>query len=326
MPDTTAPAPIGTAAAPRPLPHLSRIGRSVSLIPPGSIAARSLVTVVAIMTFLAALTAAGVQLVAAASSEWRSSIAREFTIQVKPRAGRDIEADLAALADLAGREVGVDTVRVFTRVESERLLEPWLGSGVQLDQVAVPRIIVVRLKQGAAVNLDVLRAALVARVPGATIDNHRLYIERLQTMASTIVVGGITIVLLVLAATALAVGFATQGAMAGNRAIVEILHLVGAEDRYIVREFARHFLRLGLQGGAIGGLAAILAVMLAGLISSRFVSAAGADQLESMFGSFSLGFYDYLTVGFVAALTAAVTTLVSTQTVSRQLRHMFMTV
>ena len=53
--------------------------------------------------------------------------------------------------------------------------------------------------------------------------------------------------LLMIIAMATAIGFATRGAMAGNREIIEVLHFVGAEDRYIARQFQTHFMRLGLQ-------------------------------------------------------------------------------
>src|SRR5262245_16340052 len=46
--------------------------------------------------------------------------------------------------------------------------------------------------------------------------------------------------------------------MASNRDIVEVLHFVGATDRFIAREFERHFLRLGVRAGVVGALWAIL--------------------------------------------------------------------
>jgi ATP-binding cassette subfamily F protein uup len=67
-------------------------------------------------------------------------------------------------------------------------------------------------------------------------------------MASTIILSGAAVVLLVLAAAALAVAFATRGAMAGSRDSVEVLHLVGADDDFIAREFQSRFVRLGLRG------------------------------------------------------------------------------
>ena len=43
----------------------------------------------------------------------------------------------------------VDT-RAFTKEESAGLLEPWLGSGLSLDDLPVPRVIVARIAPGAA--------------------------------------------------------------------------------------------------------------------------------------------------------------------------------
>ena len=51
----------------------------------------------------------------------------------------------------------------------------------------------------------------------------------------------------------LSVTFATRGAMAANRPIVEVLHFIGANDGFIAGQFQRHFLVLGLEGGLIGG-------------------------------------------------------------------------
>ena len=54
---------------------------------------------------------------------------------------------------------------------------------------------------------------------------------------------------LVIAATVLSVTFATRGAMATNRSIIEVLHLIGAKHGFIAGQFQRHFLALGLKGG-----------------------------------------------------------------------------
>ena len=69
---------------------------------------------------------------------------------------------------------------------------------------------------------------------------------------------GLAVLALVLAVTVLSVTFATRGAMATNRPIVEVLHYVGATDSFIASQFQRHFLMLGFKGGAIGGGAAIV--------------------------------------------------------------------
>ena len=87
------------------------------LVPAGSIAGRALVIVIAIMTFLACLTAGGAILVANASQDWRGEIAREVTIQIKPTSGEDIEAQVAKAAEAARKAPGVAEVRAPVQAE-----------------------------------------------------------------------------------------------------------------------------------------------------------------------------------------------------------------
>src|SRR5271156_958994 len=115
------------------------------IVPRNSIAGRSLTAVVAIMTFLAALTTGAAMVVLNAASDWQSEVGREVTIQVRPTPGRDIEADLRKATDLARAAVGTADVRVYTKEESARLVEPWLGSGFALEDLPIPRLIVVKL-------------------------------------------------------------------------------------------------------------------------------------------------------------------------------------
>ena len=98
------------------------------------------------------------------------------------------------------------------------------------------------------------------QVPGASLDDHRGWIDRMRAMAGTAVAAGVGVLVLMLAATVLSVTFATRGAMATNRRSIEVLHFVGAKNGFIAGHFQRHFLLLGLQGGAIGGGVAIAAV------------------------------------------------------------------
>jgi cell division transport system permease protein len=292
--------------------------RETPLLAAGSIAGRALVIVVAIMTFLASMTAGTVELVASASSNWRSDIARESTIQVRPRPGRDVERDVARAAELARATAGVEAIRIYSRSESERLLEPWLGAGLDIAELPVPRLI--EMKIVGAPDFSVLKQQLAADVPSATLDDHRQWIQRLGAMAGAMVIAGIIMMALVLTATALAIAFATRGAMAGNRDIIEVLNLVGASDSFIAREFQKHFLRLGLKGGAIGGACAMLAFWLAGVFAGRWSATPGGDQLEALFGTFALGFRGYLAVIMIAGIVAVTTAVVSRVTVYRNLR------
>lgn len=289
------------------------------LVPRNSIAGRSLIAVVAIMTFLVSLTSGAAVLVSRAAGEWQSDISREVTIQVLPAQGRDLDASVDKAVAVARGVNGIVEVRPYSKEESAKLLEPWLGSGLSLNELPVPRLIVLKLAADAKPDLAQLRRVLSDQVPGATLDDHRGWIDRMRTMAGTAVAVGIFILILMFAATILSVTFATRGAMATNKAVIEVLHFVGAKNGFIARHFQHHFLVLGLQGGAIGGGAAIVLFALASAVSGWFVGTAGGDQASALFGSFSIGLFGYIAVVVQVVLIAVVTALTSRQTVNHTL-------
>ena len=90
------------------------------LIPRDSVAGRALVVVIAIMTFLACLTAGAALLVADASRSWRSEVVRDATIQVKAGPGDNIDGLVAKAVAIASQAKG-------GRVRS-RLFETRIGA------------------------------------------------------------------------------------------------------------------------------------------------------------------------------------------------------
>ncbi|MDB5570804.1 MAG: hypothetical protein JWN93_1987 [Hyphomicrobiales bacterium] len=298
-----------------------RLKPGLSLVSSDSIASNALVTVIAIMTFLATLTAGAAMLVRNASQDWSSTVAREMTIQVKPALGRDMEADARRAGEIARSVTGIRDVRVFSRQESAKLLEPWLGTGVEMADLPVPTLIVVKLDSSQQANVTSLREALRASVPNAILDDHRAWVDRLELMARSLVAVALVVVLLVLAAMGLAVAFATRGAMAGSREIVDVLHFVGAADAFISKQFRGHFLRLGMKGAIVGGLFAVFAFVALGFISARWSLDAGGDQVEALFGQFDLGWSGYAAVVVIAGAMAVLTGLISQSVVTHQLRR-----
>jgi len=290
-----------------------------SIVPRDTIAGRALVAVIAIMTFLAALALGAVVLIRGTATEWQSEVAREVTIQVRPVPGRDIEADVKAAAAIAEKQPGIAGVRPYSKTETARLLEPWLGTGLTFDDLPVPRLIVVRLAPDGAPDLAQLAKSLTAQVPGASVDDHRGWVDRMRSMARASVAVGLIVMVLVLIATVLSVTFATGGAMAANRPIIEVLHFVGAKDGFIAGQFQRHFLLLGLTGGIIGGIAAMLLFLAAGFLGDRFTGTAGEDQVAALFGSFSIGIAGYGAIVGLVVLIAVVTAGASRLTVYRTL-------
>src|SRR6202012_4379858 len=164
-------------------PQVPTRARNLSpIVPRASIAGRALVAVVAIMPFLASITTGAVLLVSASAAEWQSEVASEITVQVRPQTGRDIDSDVAAVVAAMRTQSGIVDTRPFTKQESSALLEPWLGTGLSLDELPIPRVIVARVAPGATPDLSALRGRIAQGAPPGSLDDHRAWIERMRSM------------------------------------------------------------------------------------------------------------------------------------------------
>lgn len=299
----------------------SRTGTPVSapIVPAQSIAGKSLMIVIAIMSFLACLTLGAVSLVRDASLGWQADIVREVTIQVRPVDGVDTAAEAAKASAIAASMPGVAQARVLEDWENAKLLEPWLGSGLDMSDLPIPHLIVVELADPDAVDLIALASRLDKEVKGASLDDHRNWTDRLKTMANATVIIGVSILGLVFIATVLSVIFATRGAMASNRDIVSVLHYVGAEASFIAREFQRHFLFLGLKGGLLGASGAAVLFAVLSFFIGRSIATPEGDQVSALFGRFAIGPTGYLGALVIALLIGVMTAITSRLTVYRHL-------
>lgn len=302
-------APLAPTAVPEPMRRMAPI------VPAQNIAGRSLIAVIAIMTFLSCLTLGAVSLVSDSASVWENQIAREATIQVKPVDGLDMDAALETAARIAGGIDGVRETRIIDRDATARLLEPWLGAGLDIDELPVPRLVIITIDQDNPPDFEQMRALLAPEVPSATLDDHRTWVDRLVSMARTTVMIGMGALVLMLSATVLSIVFATRGAMAGNGHIIEVLHFVGAEATFIASEFRRHFLITGMKGAAIGGVAAILVFIIFSWWSSANFATPQGDQASALFGGFAIGLGGYLGVALVVLVIGALTAITSHITV-----------
>lgn len=311
MTDATATTPPPAAGA---APETQR--RAAPIVPEKSVAGRTLVLLIAIMTFLSGVTLGGVVLVQKSAIAWSSDVGREVTIQIRPMEGEVMESNLRTAVALAEQTPGVSSARALTIEESQKLLEPWLGAGLDLSAIEIPRLVVVQLGDPAEADIEKLERDLQT-VKGASLDTHAAWRQQLNVMAGTIVVSGLLVLSLIVVATVLAIIFATRGTMASNREIVDVLHFIGASNAFIAGEFQGRFLNIGFRGGIVGGLAAILFFVLVGFVAGGLVPAEANQQLDVLFGRFALGLDGIIGIAAVVPVIAALTAITSRMTVRR---------
>lgn len=292
------------------------------IVPRATVISRSLVFVTAIMCFLACIALGTAWAVHRASQAWTLDASREITVQIKPVEGLETDKQLAEALRVIGATPGVLDSHVYSEQENAAFLEPWLGAGIDLSELPVPRLISLQLDPVVPADTAALARELSQRVPGAYLDDHRVWQAQIRSVSGWIELFGFTVLALMLGATVAIVVFATHGAMAGNKDIVDVLHLVGARQRFIASEFQRHFLILGLKGGAIGGAAAALTFLAARAMVARIATPTSGESAGALLQSVSIGWSGYAGIAGIVAVLALLAALTSRMAVIRHLRNM----
>src|SRR6185312_6645425 len=100
--------------------------RTTPIVPERSVAGRTLMLLIAIMTFLSGVTLGGVVLVQKSAIAWSSDVGREVTIQIKPEPGEVMDSNLRLAVSMAEATPGVANAHALSLEESQNLLKPWL--------------------------------------------------------------------------------------------------------------------------------------------------------------------------------------------------------
>jgi cell division transport system permease protein len=282
------------------------------IVPAGSVTGRSLTLVITIMCFLACLTAGAVYMINQSAAAWLKDIASEVTVQIEPRERADNDRVIKDVTALLASQPGVSSVRPLSLEESSALIEPWLGQSDALKSLPIPRLIAVELDRAVTPDFSALRQRLATDFKGVALDDHRQWQQQIRTVTRSFALGGLAILMLVGAATTAIIISATRSAMASNREIVEVLHFVGATDRFIAREFEKHFLSLGIRAGFVGAASAMLVFFLMPsmmeLLGGGTVTIA---EVHRLIGSGALDGPGYILLATVVAVIAALCMLTS---------------
>jgi cell division transport system permease protein len=228
----------------------------------------SLDLVIAIMAFLAALAVGGVMIAERSVQSWQAGLTGRLTVQVLPQGSTPPDSEVDAAVELLRTTPGVVYAAALSDDENLALVEPWLGRDALVAQLPFPRLIDVRLLPGATPDLQALATRLKEAAPHAVLDDHGRWIERLRSSADVVVLSALVILALIAIGTAASVAFATRAGLAAHREIVELLHLMGAQDRFIARAFERHYFLAAFAASAVGSA----------LAGGAFVAASGLDQ------------------------------------------------
>lgn len=229
---------------------------------------------VAAMALLAALALAGAQGAASLAERWQRGAAAAVTVQIPDSDPVRLDRALAALRAMP--EVAEASAMPPERLAA--LLRPWLGDAPAL---AVPGVIELRLRSALA-DPVLIGDRLAGQVPGALVEAHGLWVQRLAALARSLQAMALGVLLLVAVVAAAVVAVATRAGLASRRNAVEVLHGLGARDRDIAGRFARRLGLLAAAGALAGTVASVPALGLLADLAGPWVGAAG--RMDSLAG------------------------------------------
>ncbi len=278
---------------------------------------RFLPWLIAFMVYLSILAMAGMLSLNNLAARWNSGLRGTLTVQVPPPANNETAAvdsrRMAAILAVLQKTPGV--VRA-ERLSDERLLgllEPWLGP-VAAGDLPLPQMIDVELESDATVAVAALQERLDAIAAGTLIDDHGVWLKQLLRLITTVQALASAVLAFIGLATVGTVVFTTRTGLAIHREAIEVLHLIGAQDAYIARQFASRALMLGLKGGLISMVLAAPTLWAMGYLTASLQS--------TMLPALSLPAGDWLVLGSLPLAMALIAMATARLTVMKTLRKM----
>ena len=244
---------------------------------------------VCIAVFLFGVTLAGVLSVNAMIRAWNDSILGALTVQIMPVVESNPDATMAEVMRQQSKAVeflnqwpGVEKATPLSDKQLNRLIQPWLGDGVDVSDLPVPRLIDVKTKRGMQINFSKLAEQLVKEVPLASVDDHKVWLDKLIKFADSLRLLAMVVLCLVVAVTSGAIFYCTQTSLGLHRNVIEILHLMGAKDTYVAQQYARKTSFLGLMGGVYGLILVIPTIFIISGLATQIEGGIVSETTLSM--------------------------------------------
>ena len=230
---------------------------------------RYLPVVIAAMVFLATLALIGLFSIHSAIGNWSAAVSGNLTVEIAYAEGQDLDEKMDKAAKSLETVPGIEEIRPLSLDETAQLLIPYLGRADIIKQLPLPRLIEITISEGSPIDLLAVAKQLSSEVPGAILNTHRPWLDKMILLARSVQSLAAAVMLLVGVVTVIIIVFAARTGMVMHHDIIEVLHLIGARDSYIARQFQNYFARLSLFGAVPGLIMAIIIMQILSVLADR---------------------------------------------------------
>lgn len=232
--------------------------RSDRFVTSGGVVARLSALSAAAMCFLAVFALALALATQRLAERWSAELAQTSTIRISAPADQ-LALQTERVLEVLKTTRGVAQATVMSADEQRKLLEPWFGPDLPIEQLPVPQLIEV-IEEEVGPDMAGLRLRLAAEAPGAVLDDHTRWRRPLVDAATRLRLLALFSVGLSATVLIAMVILSAKASLASNSKEIRVLRLIGAKDTYIAKAFVRRLTLRALIGGVIGTLIGMVAI------------------------------------------------------------------
>jgi cell division transport system permease protein len=255
--------------------------------------------VTGLMVFFVTLTLAINFGLSSVAETWITGLSGTLTVEIKPplspadgekvsaQSQQKFDDSVKNVLTMLKRDAAVTEARRLSEPEIKRLIEPWLGRDTDqrngedtaLDAIPLPALIDIKLAPDA--NVAKLESRVKAIEPAATVDSQSDTLGNVRTLVNTATLFMLLLTSVIVALAVVTISGIVRSKMLIHQAEVETLHLIGASDEYIARQFRQHTLR-GTLRGALAGLGCTLLTLLVLGLATHTIESSLLPHLKLM--------------------------------------------
>jgi cell division transport system permease protein len=253
---------------------------------------------------------------------WQSLIQYQASIEIpaldeqgNTRDAAQVQQNIRRIKDFLKNTQASHDIEVMDTTQVAALLNPWLGDdGKILDNIDLPTIINFKLKASSADDVKYISERITKIAPRARLQTHENWLDKFLAILHGVHILGVLIIIITMVSTIFVISSSVRARMNIYNEDLSLLHIMGARDRFILKQFITYLFSICVPACLLGYICASL--ILAAV--SQLLLGAEIDFLPS----FGLNAHQFITLMTVPFSIFALTMLIGSHTVLREMKKM----
>lgn len=283
--------------------------------------AQFLTLLICLMSFLSVLSFSGTFALNNMTHRWSSGLENKVTIEISPETTDNqilphdiVQKETQSLYNKLSNHPNIKQATLLGHEDIQNLISPWIGNDLTLADIPLPGLISIDLKNSDPQSIEKLKNDISSYSQQAQLETHNEWFSDLMRFANTLKTLALIIALIVTATTVIAIVAGMKTRLIIHTKEIQLLHNMGAHDKYIARQLERHATKISLKGSCAGVLIGLIFSTIIAFISNQ----SGTPLIPSLtIGSFNI--VGILCIPLMIALIAIISTRI---TVLRSLAKM----